>query len=298
MDDKLKYFLYAASNLSFSKTASHFFISPAAVSKAIAKLEAQIGFALFERHHNSITLTAAGLDFYENAKFIATDYDNAIQAGQTVARQAGQQLTVGISSIYEARLLTSALNDLRKDHPGLRITVTHRSLEQLAQGVSDNNIDVAYSFGHMAETPNLQTTTLYHSTYMVGVSATSPVAQQKVLTPADLEPLVCGYYSQLTSRNAKRGISEQATRGGFHFKAIQQYDTMEALLLAVATGQCFSFFPDLWPMDFPSITLLPTKHPFNSYEFVEFEPQRPTQLVAELSQKVQQVLAAQTDEAR
>lgn len=85
MDNKLKYFLYAAQYGSFAKTATHFYLSTTAISKAIAKLEAQVGFALFDRHQNAIELTQAGRDFYENAKYIAADYQRAIQAGQAVA---------------------------------------------------------------------------------------------------------------------------------------------------------------------------------------------------------------------
>nr|WP_054756549.1 LysR family transcriptional regulator [Liquorilactobacillus satsumensis] len=70
MDDKLKYFLYAAQNLSFTKTAAHFFISTTAVSKAIANLEEKIGFPLFKRRYNSLELTQAGRNFYENARLL------------------------------------------------------------------------------------------------------------------------------------------------------------------------------------------------------------------------------------
>lgn len=63
MDEKLRYFLYAAQTLSFKKAAAHFFVSATAVSKGVSSLEDEIGVKLFNRHNNSIELSQAGQHF-------------------------------------------------------------------------------------------------------------------------------------------------------------------------------------------------------------------------------------------
>lgn len=288
MDDKLNYFLYAAQYGSFTKTANHFYLSTTAISKAIAKLEDQIGFALFSRHQNAIELTPAGRDFYENAKYIIADYQNAIRAGQIVAEHDRQHLTIGISSIYEAWSLAPLLNQFQNKHQNLHLTLTHRSIEQLAQDVTDNNLDLAYSFAPVTPTANLVTTTLSRSRYLIVIAANSKFAEQSVVTPRDLSDQVCGYYSQLTSLSAKRLLTNQAERTGVTFAGYQQYDTMELLLLAVACQQCFTFIPEVWQKRFvfPELSLRPVDPSFDDYQLVEFRPRQSSPLAQSFHQLV------------
>ncbi|KRL99490.1 LysR family transcriptional regulator [Liquorilactobacillus satsumensis] len=292
MDDKLKYFLYAAQNLSFTKTAAHFFISTTAVSKAIANLEEKIGFPLFKRRYNSLELTQAGRNFYENARFIALDYENAIKSGQHLYKDSQPQLTIGFSSLYESWLLTPLLNEFRQHHK-ITFNFTQRSIEQLAQGVSHNIIDLAYSFGNLPPLPNLEMTTLHQSNYLVGISCTSSLSHAKVLDPSALQNQTCGYYSQPTSLNAKRWLNAKAQASGYLFKSFKQYETLPALLLAVATDQCFAFFPDFWDKQpfFPEIKLRPTTQPFDSYKFVEFKKRQSSELCTLLSSAIKKAFA-------
>lgn len=288
MDDKLKYFLYAAQYGSFAKTANHFYLSKTAVSKAIAKLEDQIGFALFSRHQNAIELTQAGRDFYENAKYIIADYQHAIHAGQVMAENERQHLAIGISSIYEAWSLAPLLSQFQMKHPDLHLTLTHRSIEQLAQDVADNNLDLAYSFAPVTPTTNLITTVLSSSRYLIVVAAGSKLAEQSLVTPEDLSNQVCGYYSQLTSLSAKRQLTNQAERMGVPFAGYQQYDTMELLLLAVACQQCFTFIPEIWQnrFVFPELCLRQVDPSFDDYQLVEFQPKQVSPLAQSFHQLV------------
>lgn len=289
MDDKLKYFLYTAQYGSFAKTASHFYLSTTAISKAIAKLENQVGFALFDRHQNAIELTQAGRDFYENAKYIAADYQRAIQVGQAVAEQAQQHLAIGISSIYEAWLLAPLLNQFQTIHPTLRLTLTHRSLEQLAQDIANNDLDLAYSFAPVPLTANLITTVLARSRYLIAVATTSELASKTIISPNDLTDQVCGYYSQLTSLLAKHGLTTQAERTGVTFAGYQQYDTMELLLLAVACRECFTFIPEVWQQRFifPEISLRPSAQSFDDYQLVALRPTQSSTLAKDFYNLVQ-----------
>ncbi|PVZ41188.1 LysR substrate-binding domain-containing protein [Pseudomonas sp. CC120222-01a] len=56
----LMYFEAVARLLSFTKAADELCVTQSAVSKQVRNLEQSLGFALFERHHRSVRLTAAG----------------------------------------------------------------------------------------------------------------------------------------------------------------------------------------------------------------------------------------------
>ena len=61
MDIKgLRYFISAAENLSFTKTALEQNVTQTAISLCISKMEEELGFKLFTRKNRSVQLTEAG----------------------------------------------------------------------------------------------------------------------------------------------------------------------------------------------------------------------------------------------
>lgn len=273
IDDKLLYFLFAAENSSFSKTAAHFFISSTAVSKAIANLEARIGVQLFLRHKNSIELTAQGRAFYENAKFIASDYQNAIEAAKKAGGIQKKPIKIGFSSIYEARLITPVINKFLKKYPKIKVTFTHRSVEQLLQAIDEGSIDIGLTFEKSKVSPSITAVSLYESDYLIGLSKENQLANKQILTSKDLLSETCGYYSQYNSALARQLLLDSASQNGFQINQLKQYETYETLLISVATNQCFAFFPKLFaiPNWFPDITFVPAEKTFSSYQLVALQ---------------------------
>ena len=62
-DFRLRVFMMAATENSFTRAAQHLGVSQPAVSQNIAELEKQVGAALFERKRGEVTLTAEGYVF-------------------------------------------------------------------------------------------------------------------------------------------------------------------------------------------------------------------------------------------
>ena len=67
-DRQLETFLVLAECGSFSSAEEQLFCSKQALTKRIAALENELGFALFLRSHTGIQLTEAGKDFYQGSK--------------------------------------------------------------------------------------------------------------------------------------------------------------------------------------------------------------------------------------
>lgn len=73
-DNRLKVFCEAAECLNFSKAAAALGISQPAVSKHIAKLEEELGCALFVRYDKSLILTEKGEQLLKIARSILDKY--------------------------------------------------------------------------------------------------------------------------------------------------------------------------------------------------------------------------------
>jgi DNA-binding transcriptional LysR family regulator len=75
----LEYFLDVAKCQSFSAAAEEKHISQSSLSKAIIRLETELGVKLFERNHHPVSLTPAGLCFYKDLQELLPLYTSAIR---------------------------------------------------------------------------------------------------------------------------------------------------------------------------------------------------------------------------
>jgi DNA-binding transcriptional LysR family regulator len=100
---QIQTFVYAAEYGSFSKAAEILIITPASVMNQINSLENRIGVKLLERTNQGIGLTPAGQSFYEDAKRIIEQSENAVNRARQIA---------GVEEVekYVIRVGTSLLN--------------------------------------------------------------------------------------------------------------------------------------------------------------------------------------------
>ena len=89
----LRYFAAVAAHGSFSRAANQLHLTQPALSRQVKSLEDEIGVALIVRGQNTISLTSAGEDFYEEAKDILARVDVAIRRIKT--RPQGEKLRIG-----------------------------------------------------------------------------------------------------------------------------------------------------------------------------------------------------------
>ena len=66
----LEQFVVVAEEKAILHAAKKLYITQSALSRKIKDLEDEVGIRLLERHYDGITLTAAGISFYEHAKLI------------------------------------------------------------------------------------------------------------------------------------------------------------------------------------------------------------------------------------
>ncbi|SFB05665.1 DNA-binding transcriptional regulator, LysR family [Acetitomaculum ruminis DSM 5522] len=72
---QLKYFVVSADCESFSEASKVLYTTQSNVSKVIAGLEKQLGYQLFQREKNGITLTSRGASFYNHASALVSQLE-------------------------------------------------------------------------------------------------------------------------------------------------------------------------------------------------------------------------------
>jgi DNA-binding transcriptional LysR family regulator len=129
-------FTEAATAGSFTAAAAKLDLTPAAVSKNVARLESQLGVRLFNRSTRQLRLTAEGEAFRVRAAAALRARDEAVaEVGRARGAAVGRvRISVGVS--FGRRYLLPLLPALVAKHPELQIeaSLDNRAVDLLAEG--------------------------------------------------------------------------------------------------------------------------------------------------------------------
>jgi LysR family transcriptional regulator, positive regulator for ilvC len=142
--DPLRQFVELTRTLHFGRAAHACHVSTSALSRAIQRLETQLGEQLFERQHHSVALTPAGEQFRRHAHVVLDDWFRYQHE-----RSRNQGALNGTLHIYctvtaAQSIVPDLLGELRRAHPGIRIELetgyASDAIEQLRRGAIDASI--------------------------------------------------------------------------------------------------------------------------------------------------------------
>jgi len=148
---------------SIASAARELSMSQSAVTKAIQELEKSLGVALFERSNKGVVPTCYAQVVSERLRAVKsslrhlTDELNAFQSG------ASGQVIVGTLIAASAELLPRAILKLKRDYPGILVTVREGSNEQLFHSLANGELDVVVGRLPEAHLPLMQQYPLQHT---------------------------------------------------------------------------------------------------------------------------------------
>lgn len=145
-------FLRVAEVQSFAKASNVLGLSTSAVSKAVARLEADLGVKLFHRTTRSVSLTPDGTRLYEGCQQLLIEFDALtaeVQGNQATPRG---RLTVSVPTAFGRICLVPLLKSFTQAFPEivLDISMDDRAVDLAAQGV-----DVVIRTGQLSDSANL-----------------------------------------------------------------------------------------------------------------------------------------------
>jgi LysR family glycine cleavage system transcriptional activator len=106
---------------SFTKAAEILSVSPSAVSRQIAVLEADLDVRLFHRARDGNVLTEAGQEYYRG---IAPAFETITAVTDRVKRaQDGAPLNVRVPATFAVRFLIPRLSGFGTEHPGINVRI-------------------------------------------------------------------------------------------------------------------------------------------------------------------------------
>ncbi|MEU9565248.1 LysR family transcriptional regulator [Streptomyces sp. NPDC048161] len=179
----LRYFVAVAEELHFGRAAARLHISQPPLSRAVKRLETEVGAVLFDRSSTGVALTPVGAVLLVEARALL---DRADRVRVRVAAAAGAAtLTVGVlgdSTDPGASRLADAHHRL---HPRVEVRVREAGLTDPTCGLRAGLVDVALTRGPFDET-GLTVRVLRADPVGALLRADDPLARHGSLKPADL----------------------------------------------------------------------------------------------------------------
>lgn len=137
-------FVATAAAGSFTAASHRLNLTPSAIGKAIARLEARLGVRVFERTTRRLQLTDAGAAFHRICVRVLEELESAERVLAADAASPSGRLRVALPTTFGRRKVMPLLADFATAHPALQpqVSFTDRFID-----VADDGIDVAVRIG-------------------------------------------------------------------------------------------------------------------------------------------------------
>jgi DNA-binding transcriptional LysR family regulator len=122
----LGYFLAVAEELHFTQAAERLYVAQPALSKAMRRLERDLGLPLFVRTRHSVALTGAGQALLPAAGAVLAELDAGVRAARTAHRTAPHRTAervfrFGYHSAVGSEVLQPVIEKFARLRPGWQV---------------------------------------------------------------------------------------------------------------------------------------------------------------------------------
>lgn len=234
---QLRQFLEVARTLHFGLAAEGLGIAQPQLSRAIARLEAEVGARLFLRTSRRVQLTPAG----EVLRGEATELVLGAQRAAAMTRQAAQADAAGVRIAFVSAalygVLPALLRQLRGRQPALDVELQEASTEQQLALLARGDIDLG--LGHLplaAPRPRIVSELLVRDRFDALLPADHPLAARASVTFRQLATDAFVLFPEAQGPTLFAAIRDQCRLAGTSLKVAQTASRLHSQCALVAAG--------------------------------------------------------------
>jgi len=252
---EIRYFLALARTLNFTRAAEACGVTQPALTRAIQKLERELGGPLFARERGSTHLTTLG-------RLVLPQLTLLHEQSEVVGRQAEQHRRLAVSdlrlgvmcSIGPSRLAT-IVQCFHQSHPGVAISMADATPGRLAERLLAGEDDAALLARNELEPTRFVLEPLYTERTMIACTASHRFAQREDITMADLH----GETYLLRTNCERRGVlADRLREVGARLDVVVRSEREDWIQSLVALGLGVCFLPEFSGVQ-PGLVLRPVR---------------------------------------
>lgn len=189
----MRYVLAVAKHKNFSLAAQACHVGQPALSQQIAKMERELGVALFHRNSRGATLTEAGQEFVRRASEIV-QLSEALESEMSFyAGLHRGTLNLGVITSLQCIDFGGLLSSFCEKYSDISVNIVQNGTHTLIRQLLEHKLDLAFINRPLSGLPNaLHFQRLGADTYHLAVPADHPLASQATVSLAQLkdEPFI------------------------------------------------------------------------------------------------------------
>ena len=255
---QLQYFQSMARVRHFTKAAEECAVSQSALSRSIAKLEAELGTPLFVRHARSAELTTAGEHFLYHVDRVLRELAAAKRELADGKPEDAGVVNLSFFQSFGGYLLPMLLAEFHAQHPDIRIQLNQHNSKYLMRQLARGKTDLCLC-STMTTAENIAWMYLWSEELFVAVPKDHPLAAQESVTLKDIEaePLIT-----LKPNYSLRTLVDQSFElAGSHPQIVFEGDDVNTLASLVAAKLGVSIIPNIPGIEHLGIVYLPIAFP-------------------------------------
>ena len=235
---EIRYFLAACQTLNFHRAADLVHVGQPALTRAIQKLEAELGGPLFHRDKGHVQLTDFGCLMRIHLDEVFTRSESVKRTAKSFLSLEDASLTLGVMCTIGPLRFASFLNAFRVHHPGVNVTVIDGAANRITDLLLEHKLDIALMAQPMPFDKKLKADVVYTERFGLAFSTGHPFELRNTLRLTDvrdetyLERINCEYGNH---------IDHLCKNLGFNIQSAYRSEREDWILAMVAAGMgvCF-----------------------------------------------------------
>ncbi|SFQ09547.1 DNA-binding transcriptional regulator, LysR family [Variovorax sp. OK605] len=230
---QLEVFLALFDTRSFTAAATQRHMTQSAVSKVVAELEAQLGFALFDRTTRRVQPNAEAFEFHPFAEEIIATMRSAARSVAELADLQRGRVGIAASPMMVYGLLAPLIADYRARYPGVQFDLHELSTDETVASVLAGRVD--FGLGAVDhQIAGADTQVAFEDSMFAVVRADHPIAGKKKVPWKTLAR--CEHISLRNVYTVRRTIDDIVARQGIALPSAIEVGTLTAALGLVRAG--------------------------------------------------------------
>lgn len=186
-------FYYSAKYQSFTKAAQYLFSNQPNVTRAIHRMEQELGCRLFVRSRRGVTLTPEGEKLYAHVAVAEANILAGISEIAGDRNLSSGTVSIGVSEVALRGILLPVLHQFKLAYPNIHICISNHTTHRALAAVKAGNVDFALVSTPTDVAPPLTEKKLIRYTEILIAGMDFQALQNKALHLQDVMkyPLIC-----------------------------------------------------------------------------------------------------------
>ena len=254
---EIRYFMALSRSLNFTRAAKACHVSQPALTRAIRKLENELGGLLFLRRRNNTQMTELGRLIEPHLRDIMDDAGQVKRTAARFLKLEKASLAIGVMCTIAPVQFVSLLGRFRADNPGLEVSLVESLPGSLCELLAKGELDVALVARPEGFEAPFKALELYSERFVIACGIGHRFARQPEVKMAELDGEV---YLQRINCEFRDRLSELCREQGVTLLRSYRSEREDWILTMVAAGLGVCFLP-MDSASFPGVVSCPVVAP-------------------------------------